>query len=169
MAYHFTENEVVPQAIAETSTTQLLPLGTIRRAVDPTYGEGEFIYLLGVASTTIGAVVSYDVATVSKWQTALATTAVAKSFPLAVAMSANVAGPNYGWYQISGIAVASKLLAASMVVGSTISVAAGEVDVSVTSNIVQGAQTALVTSANTSDSVTTVELMINRPSNAAIA
>jgi hypothetical protein len=167
MAYSLVTPRIGAQAIAENSTTARHPLGTIVKAHDPTYGEGEFIYLEGVASTTVGAVVRYDVATVDEFQSALATTAVGDSFPLAVAMSACVAN-EYGWYQISGMAVASKLLAASMVVSSTISVAGGEVDVSVTSNIVQGAMVAVVASANTSASVTTVQLLINRPAMAAI-
>ena len=167
MAYTTAENFLLGQAIADNSTTQKHELGLIVRAKDPTYGVGEFIYLKGVASTTVGAVVRYDVSTTDEYQTALATTAVGDSFPLAVAMSACVAN-EYGWYQISGNAIASKLLAASMVVSSTISVASGEVDVSVTSNIVQNAMVAVVASANTSDSVTTVQLLINRPAMSAI-
>lgn len=86
----------VPQGIADTSTTQLLPLGTKVRAVDATYGEAEFIYLKGVASTAAGDAVIYD-------GTAGTTTrAVAASFgPVAIAMSANVAS-QYGWYCVSG-------------------------------------------------------------------
>ena len=161
-------NFLLPQNIDENSTTQKCELGTIVTAKHATYGVGEFIYLKGVASTTVGAVVRYDVATVDEFQSALATTAVTESFPLAVAMSACVAG-EFGWYQISGMAIASKLAAASMVVSSTISVAAGEVDVSVTSNVVQGAMVAVVASANTSEGVVTVQLLINRPANCAIA
>jgi len=168
MAYTIAENMLLAQPIADNSTTAKHPVGMIVRAKDPTYGVGEFIYLEGVASTTVGAVVRYDVSTTDEFQSALATTAITESFPLAVAMSACVAN-EYGWYQISGNAIASKLAAASMVVSSTISVAAGEVDVSVTSNAVQGAMTAVVASANSSESVVTVQLLINRPANVAIA
>lgn len=97
------------QAIAETSTTKKVPLGTIVRAVhesstgSTTYGSGEFIYLLGVASTAVGSWVHYrmdDGATVL---------AVANGIgPVAVAMSANVAN-QYGWYQISGKAIGKAL------------------------------------------------------------
>jgi hypothetical protein len=81
-------------------------LGCIAKAYDPTYGEGEFIYLLGVASTVVGSVVTYNGNTSGKptWQTALAAATANQGAPLAVAMSANVAG-QYGWYQISGNAV----------------------------------------------------------------
>jgi hypothetical protein len=89
------------QPIASTSTTQNHPLGTIVRAVDPTYGEGEFIYLTGVASTAAGDAVVYDTKT-NLTARAVHTTAARGGF--AVAMSANVAS-QYGWYQISGAAV----------------------------------------------------------------
>lgn len=91
------------QAIAETSTVQRHPLGTIARAVDPTYGAGEFIYLAGVASTAVGSWVTYNL---DDGSTALlAANAIG---PVAVAMSANVAS-QYGWYQISGKAVGKAL------------------------------------------------------------
>lgn len=99
MPYRFTEALAGMQPIADTSTTQQHPIGTRIKAFDPTYGEGEFIYLKGVASTVIGDLVIYD-------QYANTTTrAVAGSRgPAAVAMSANVAS-QYGWYQIDGSAV----------------------------------------------------------------
>jgi len=102
MAYIIKDGQVGHQRIADTSTTQNHPLGTIVNAVDPTNGEGEFIYLKGVASTAVGSWVTYSS---DDWSTALLT-ANAKG-PVAVAMSANVAGPNYGWYQIHGKASAS--------------------------------------------------------------
>lgn len=103
MAFTITTPLLGYQAIGVTDTTQNHPLGTIVKAVDPTYGEGEFIYLTGVASTAAGDVVSYNStqgATV-RW----AGTAN-EGRPLAVAMSANVAS-QYGWYQIAGNAVAN--------------------------------------------------------------
>ena len=100
MAYIITNSRVGWQPIADTSTVKNHPLGTIVHAVDPTYGEGEFIYLLGVASTAAGDWVGYFPATGATVR------AVANgTYPLAVAMSANVAS-QYGWYQISGTAVA---------------------------------------------------------------
>lgn len=88
------------QAIHDTSTVQNHALGTIVRAVDEVYGEGEFVYLKGVASTVVGSVVIFD------QKLATTTLAVAGSRgPAAVAMSANVAN-QFGWYQVSGSAVA---------------------------------------------------------------
>ncbi len=75
-------------------------LGKIISAVDPTYGNGEFIYLLGVASTVVGSAVIYNPDDYST------TLAVADAIgPVAIAMSANVAS-QYGWYQIQGKGVA---------------------------------------------------------------
>ena len=101
----FTINNPVAgmQAIASTSTTQNHPLGTIVTANDPTYGAGEFIYLLGLASTAVGSWVTYNS---DDGSTALlAANAIG---PVAVAMSANVAS-QYGWYQIGGKAVGKAL------------------------------------------------------------
>jgi hypothetical protein len=88
------------QPIVENSTTQNHSLGTIVQATDPLYGEGEFIYLKGVASTAIGTVVNYD--------QYLGTTTIAPATggkgSVAVAMSANVVN-QFGWYQIGGAAV----------------------------------------------------------------
>jgi hypothetical protein len=103
MAFHSIEPQVYDQAIASTSTTQAHPVGTIIRAVDPTYGAGEFIYLKGVASTAVGSWVTYNM---DDGSTALlAANAIG---PVAVAMSANVAD-QYGWYQINGKAVGKAL------------------------------------------------------------
>lgn len=91
------------QPIAETSTTQRHPLGTVVTATDPTYLAGEFIYLAGVASTVVGSFVTYNM---DDGTTALlAANAIG---PVAVAMSANVAS-QYGWYQIQGKAVGKAL------------------------------------------------------------
>lgn len=97
------------QPIAETSTVKKVPLGTIVTAVhqsstgSTSYGSGEFIYLLGVASTAVGTWVTYNMDDGST--TRLAANAIG---PVAVAMSANVAS-QYGWYQISGKAVGLSL------------------------------------------------------------
>lgn len=96
------------QPIAVTDTVKNHPVGMIVSAVDPVYGAGEFIYLLGVASTVVGSVVTYNGSTGTPvsptGQTALAANTANQARPIAVAMSANVAG-QYGWYQIYGNAV----------------------------------------------------------------
>ena len=97
MAFIVSSPLVGAQPIAVTSTTQLHPLGTVVRATDPTYGDAEFIYLAGVASTAVGDLVAFD-------QTSTIRTVLATRGPVGVAMSANVAN-QYGWYQIAGQAV----------------------------------------------------------------
>lgn len=157
MAYIITDTVAGTQAIATNSTTQNHPLGTIVRAKDPTYGEGEFVYLQGVASTTVGALVTYNVS----WQSALATSAVGTSNPHAVAMSACVAS-EYGWYQISGLAVVSKANTTSFAASAALASASGEAIAAVTTNRLTGALVAVVASAKSD--VTTVQVMIDRPS-----
>ena len=105
MAYAFTDPKVGMQPIAATSTVQNHPIGTCVRAFDPTYGEAEFIYLKGAASTAVGELVIYDTyANTTKRAVA------GDRGPCAWAMSANVAN-QYGWYQVKG-AVAGKVAAA---------------------------------------------------------
>jgi hypothetical protein len=107
-AFVFTDQTLGLQPITEISTTQRHPLGTIRSAYDTAttaYGEGEFIYLKGVASTVLGSVVTYNM---DDGSTALlAANAIG---PVAIAMAATVAS-TFGWYQIKGKGVA-KVLAA---------------------------------------------------------
>ena len=99
MPFDPSEAFIVPQKIADTSTTQKLPLGTEVRAEDATYGAGTFKYLRGVASTGVGDWVTYNA---DDGSTALlAANAIG---PVAVSMSANVAN-QFGWYQIVGKAV----------------------------------------------------------------
>jgi hypothetical protein len=147
------------QPIADTSTTQQHPLGTIVRAVDPTYGEGEFIYLLGVGSTVVGSVVKYNATT---YQTALIANTAGQAVPLAVAMSANVAS-QYGWYQISGLAVIKKTtVAVNPQVKLYISATAGRVKVTASAGLeILSCRSANLTTIVTTTS--TVTACINRP------
>lgn len=103
MAFTIRDAIVGVQQIDDTSTTKQHPLGTRVKAVDPTYGAGEFVYLKGVASTVIGSWVTYNLDDGST--DLLAANAIG---PVAVAMSANVAN-QYGWYQVYGKAVGKAL------------------------------------------------------------
>jgi hypothetical protein len=113
MAYTPIENREGIQPIAVSSPVPSHPLGTIVRAFDPLYGEGEFIYLVGVAATVVGSVATWGGVSGSGaagkpiYQTALAPSTANLGQPLAIAMSANVAG-QYGWYQIAGTAVVAE-------------------------------------------------------------
>src|SRR5262245_27034840 len=104
MAYSLASNHIGFQQLTVTDTVQRHALGTIVKGVDPTYGEGEFIYLLGVASTAVGSVVTYHPST---YLTTLSAVGGAVPQGVAIAMSANVAS-QYGWYQIGGVAIVKK-------------------------------------------------------------
>lgn len=109
MAWTIAENSLVGQQIGDTSSTAKHVVGTIVRAKDPTYGAGEFIYLKGVTSNFVGALVTYVANT---GVTALSTTSgiATGGAPMAVSMSAADGGTTntYGWFQIDGDAVMYK-------------------------------------------------------------
>lgn len=160
MAYFFTTGEIGGQAIAETSTTQNHPLGKIIAATDATYGGGEFIYLLGVASTVVGSLVTWAATT---YQTTLSpTNATSDGYPLAVAMSANVAS-QYGWYQIAGLAVIKKTAVAfPPATGLWLSGTAGRVYATAsTGKGIVGARTANL--ATVASATSTITAVLNRP------
>ena len=138
------------------------PLGTIIRGFDPTFGEGEFIYLLGVINTVAGLLVTWDAAT---FQTTILPSTANLGTPVAVAMSANVAG-NWGWYQISGVATVLKtnvnVVPQAGVTKVYISGTAGRVFVTSTSGKqILGARTANLATVTTTTS--TVAVHISRP------
>lgn len=113
MAYTIQNPTLGMQPIAVTDTVQRHALGMTVRATDPTYGEGVFIYLKGIASTAIGSMVDFD----QYLGTTALSPATGGTGPVAVAMSANVAN-QYGWYQVSGSAVVKAPNA--MVVGADV-------------------------------------------------
>lgn len=155
MAYTVTSSNVGVgmQPIATVSDVQNHPLGTIVNASDPTLGGGEFIYLVGLASTAVGDAVVYD-------EAYLTTRAVTTSYgPLAIAMSANVAS-KYGWYQISGLAIAN---AATVVADKPVSTTAtpGQLDdLTTASQAVMGARWM---SADGTPSAGKAQVMLARP------
>ena len=171
MAYSFTENRAGLLQIANTDSGVTMPngtsaiptppatLGMVCRAFDPTYGEGEFILLVGVANTVVGSLVTYNATT---YQTTLSANTANQATPVAVAMSACTAGL-FGWYQIGGLAVVKKTAVAvnaqvpvyqSATVGRVMPTAAS-------GKQVLGARSAnLATVAST---VSTVIVSINRP------
>lgn len=157
MAYSVT-TLVGAQPIANTETTQAHNLGTIVRGSDPTYGEAEFIYLKGVASTAVGSVVTYDNST---YQTTLSAVGGNIPRPIAIAMSANVAS-QYGWYQISGIAVVKKTCTVSLAAGAAVGVlTTGLIAGTGSGKEILGAVVHAVASATAGR--TTVQVVVNRP------
>jgi hypothetical protein len=163
MAYKIRNTLAGSQPIADTSTVQNHPVGTIVAADDPTYGGGEFIYLKGVASTVVGSIVTY-VASTGATVLSLTSGVVNGGAPLAVAMSANVAS-QWGWYQIAGDAVIKKTAVKVDPAGTTkvyLSATSGRVmQTSVAGRQVIGARwiTATTVTSTTSTAIAT----INRP------
>jgi len=87
------------------------PVGTTIKAYDDTLGEGEFIYLPGVASTVAGDLIEYDL-TPAAQATVRGSNATSSNAgrPVAFAMGATVAN-TFGWYQIGGLAVVNAVAA----------------------------------------------------------
>ncbi len=133
-------------------------LGSVVRAFDPTYGEGEFILLVGVASTTVGSLVTYDGTT---YQTTLCATTSNQARPVAVAMSANTAGL-FGWYQIEGTAVVNKSTSSNFAATVALGVkSTGKVGATGSGKEILGARTA--NTATVASATTTVNVVMNRP------
>jgi hypothetical protein len=171
MAYSFVENRVGLPAVTDIDSGVTMPngtsaiptppatLGMVARAFDPVYGEGEFILLVGVASTEVGSLVSYNAST---YQTALAANTANLAGPVAVAMSANGAG-SFGWYQIGGLAVMKKTaVAVSPQVAIYQSATVGRVmPTAANGKQILGARSANL--ASVAAGVSTVVVSINRP------
>lgn len=157
-----TDAGITPPNQAAAIPTPPNTLGQVVRAFDPTFGEGEFILLLGVAGTTVGAVVIWDSAT---YQTTLCPSTANLARPVGAAMSANLA-TTWGWYQIGGSATVLKQtnhqIAANLAVG--ISSSAGKIVASSSAGAgkeIQGARK--TTTGTVASATTTCVITINRP------
>lgn len=135
-----------------------VPLGTIVRADDTTNGEGEFIYLKGVASTVAGSLVTWD--PVGK-TTTLAPSTASLNKPVAVAMGASTAN-TYGWYQISGVAaIAKTTIKFNPGVKCYLSGSGQITSTAATDKLVMNAIT--VNAATVASATTTINVLIQRP------
>ncbi len=171
MAYTFDEKDIglLPVGVIDTGystangTANAIPtppnvLGSVKRAFDPTYGEGEFIMLKGVASTKVGSVVVYDGTT---YLTTLAATTKNQARPIAISMTANTLTSGFAWYQIGGTAVAAKGTA-SIQPKVTVAVTTTGLIGNTNSGIeLQGARSA--NAATLTAAITTITLIIDRP------
>lgn len=108
-------------------TEKKFPLGYRVKAVDPTFGEGEFIYLKGVASLVAGNTVVYDEAF------ATTRTVAASRGPVAVALGATIANL-FGWFQIVGIAAVTVLASDAADVAQFLTATAGSIDDAIVTN-----------------------------------
>jgi hypothetical protein len=152
-----------PASVSNGSTT-VIPtppyvLGQIVRGFDPTYGEGEFILLKGVASTAVGSIVTYNGTT---YETALTPVTANQARPVAISMAANTSATKFSWYQIAGTAVAAKTVGVrinpTVAIGVT---SAGKVAASSSGKEILGARSA--NAATVASATTTVAIVINRP------
>lgn len=170
MAYTFDEPRIGVLQIANTDagyttangTALAIPtppatLGTVVRGFDPTYGEGEFIMLKGVASTVVGSVVVWDGST---YQTALCPATSNLARPIAISMAATTAAL-YGWYQIGGTAVAAKGTARIQPLVAVGVATAGKIGNTLTGKEIEGARSANAATALTA--ATTVLVVLDRP------
>lgn len=160
---------LTPIAVTQAASADLGPapagrstpgrLGFIATAYDPTFGMGEFIYLLGVVGTLAGMLVEYNATT---FQTTLSPNTGNDENPVAVAMSANVAA-QYGWYCIEGVVPMLKT-AVQVLPGAKIyqSATAGRVmPTSATGKQILGARGANLTTVTSTTS--TVAVLLSRP------
>lgn len=160
----FTQIGEIDSGVTMANGTTAIPtpptfLGQIVRAVDPTFGGGEFILLPGVTATAVGSVVTYDPGT---YITTLSAVGGNIPRPVAIAMSANTSSTTFGWYQISGQAVVKKTCTISLAAGAAVGVlSTGLIAATGTGKEIDGAVVAVVASATAGR--TTVRVMIARP------
>jgi hypothetical protein len=146
------------QDIQTTSTVQKHRLGQTVKAHDfaaTDYGDGEFIYAIGVASTVVGSLALIDS---GDYVTALGAAGNVGSF--GTSMSINVAS-QYGWYQIAGRGVVKGLAALADVKVMYLTATAGSVDDAVVAgDDIHGMDS---TSALDTPSTGLAEVTLNRP------
>lgn len=158
MTYKLASGYIGAPVLTDIGDEAKVPLGTIVKGIDPDYGEGEFIYLKGVANTVAGSVVTYDPDT---HLTTLSAVGGNIPRPIAIAMAAIVAD-KYGWYQIGGVATVKKTCTISLAAGAAVGVlTAGLIAGTGSGKEISGAAVAAVASATAGR--TTVRVMLNRP------
>jgi hypothetical protein len=139
--------------------TPPLQVGQIVKAVDPTFGIGEFILLPGVTSCAVGSVVTYN--TVS-FTTTLSAVGGNIPQPIAIAMAANTSSSTWSWYQVSGVAVVKKQCTVSLAAGAAVGVlSTGLIAGTGSGKEIDGAVVAAVASATAGR--TSVRVMLQRP------
>ena len=152
-----------PSGVSSGSTTTIPTppnvLGMVVRAFDPTYGEGEFILLKGVASTAVGSLVVWDGTT---YVTTLCPTTTLTGRPVAISMTANTSATVFSWYQIGGTAVAAKSTSSNFAATVALGVkSTGKVGANASGVQILGARTA--NTATVASATTTVQVVLDRP------
>lgn len=169
MAYTITDPRLGLPAIASISDSSApaVRVGTIVKAVDPIYGAGEFIYLPGQASSTVGALVTYIQGSgqnTGNNSIAMNPNTKDTARPLAVAMSANVSASKYSWYAISGcVPVKKTAVKVNPNVALYQSATTGRVMPTVTSGGLMIIGVRAVPTATVASATSTVLVELNRP------
>lgn len=160
-AWKTAENVLGHTVPGTVDSTARVALGSIRRFNSATYGQGEFIYLKGVASTVAGDAVTYNT---TNFTTTRAAAGSGIPQNVAFATAATVAD-TYGWYQIGGLAVANKTKTVSMAANIAVAISTTALVIHSSSlKELQGAFVAIVASATTTtNSGDKVVLNISRP------
>jgi hypothetical protein len=146
------------KVVADGTTKPSVPLGTIVNGVDPTLGEGEFIFLAGAASVITGTLCTYAGTTFAAIR---ATTVANQARPVAISMQAATAG-QWGWFQIAGTAVVAKR--PNVAVNPTVAIGVG--CTGKVGNTAAGLEILGARSANTASvasTVATLTIVMNRP------
>lgn len=167
MAYQITDTRIgLPYITSITSiaTTTLnigqFPVGTLVKAKDPTYGEGEFILLAGVANLTVGQMVTYNPLS---GLTVLTPNTANLAQPIAVAMAANTSATALSWFQIEGAAVIKKT---ATKVGVNVAMFQSATTGRIMATIATGKQilgARSIPAATVASATSTVTVLINRP------
>lgn len=164
MAWRINDGVLGRQGITEVSDTKRHAYGTLVKAVDETYGEGEFVYVQGCSGGGVGLLAYYNFST---GVTAMTSTSgvVNHGNPVGVMVSALDATTDFGWLQISGDAVIKKTAVKYDPAGNRgvfLSATAGRImQTSVASRRVLGARWAATTTITSTTS--TAVITIQRP------
>lgn len=94
----FSANKILGADLYSVDDAAKFQVGTVTTGIDPALGEGEFIYLKGVASLVAGETVTFKTPA-----TAVVRAVAAGRGTVAVALAATVAN-KFGWFQIRGVA-----------------------------------------------------------------
>ena len=137
-----------------------VPLGTIVRAEDPTYGQGEFVYMAGGTSILVGSLVTYNQLTGT---VTLAPNTANLAQPVAVSMAANTSTTALSWYQIAGAAVIKKTaIKINPNVAIYLSGTAGRVmSTAASGKQILGART--INAATVASATSTITVLLDRP------
>lgn len=119
MAWKPASNEALGLPAVQTvaafmDTVAKVPVGTVASFTEDTQGMAKLIYLPGVAATVAGDVVEYDLTPAAQLTVRHSNATASNSGrPVAVALGPCVAG-NFGWYQITGVAIVNATAASAV-------------------------------------------------------